>query len=355
MPLSITPEDGNLTIGHSDVGELSRRARLLSSTTGDYEGVGDDEAFLEDHAIIVPAIPTSIEWKGAGEKVYVSGTFVQWDRKLQLHRDKKGGFATTLQLTPGMYQLKFLVDGDMTTSNDLPTTVDYTNVLVNYIEIVAPLPAEADKQSLALIVPMPMSGAAMTRSKACKESDPAVRPTDKWVETRPPEIEAEIPTPKEAKPAPETSKPLPPPPTQTSRPPPPTRQQQSQQLQEPEQQELPRQALARRAYTKQIPRFLVDLDRYCNLEDAPHQHSSRVVSMLLQPYSLPTLLEKSVLDGIAPHMDDASVLVTPNHTVLNHLVPSRIKDSVLATSCTTRYKRKVCMLKIRNIHLTQDR
>jgi hypothetical protein len=39
--------------------------------------------------------------------------------------------------------------------------------------------------------------------------------------------------------------------------------------------------------------------------------------------------------------DDSSLLNNPNHTVLNHLATSSIKNGVLATSVTTRYKRKV--------------
>ena len=42
--------------------------------------------------------------------------------------------------------------------------------------------------------------------------------------------------------------------------------------------------------------------------------------------------------------DDNSVLNMPNHTVLNHLATSSIKNNVLATSVTTRYKRKVITL-----------
>jgi hypothetical protein len=38
------------------------------------------------------------------------------------------------------------------------------------------------------------------------------------------------------------------------------------------------------------------------------------------------------------------VLIMPNHTVLNHLATSSIKNGVLATSGTTRYKRKVIYL-----------
>ena len=41
--------------------------------------------------------------------------------------------------------------------------------------------------------------------------------------------------------------------------------------------------------------------------------------------------------------DDNSVLTMPNHTVLNHLATSSIKNNVLAVSATTRYKRKVSL------------
>jgi len=45
--------------------------------------------------------------------------------------------------------------------------------------------------------------------------------------------------------------------------------------------------------------------------------------------------------GTLPVKDDSSVLVIPNHTVLNHLATSSIKNNVLATSATTRYDQKV--------------
>src|SRR3982074_863637 len=45
--------------------------------------------------------------------------------------------STTLQLRPGTHHLKFIVDGDMRASDTLPTAVDFTNHLVNYIEVSA--------------------------------------------------------------------------------------------------------------------------------------------------------------------------------------------------------------------------
>lgn len=347
----ITPQDISSTIGLDDVGGLPRRASVLSSTTGDDEDVGTNVAFSEDQATIAPAIPTSIEWNRPGEEVYVTGTFVQWGRKLQLHRDEKGGFGTTLQLKPGMHQLKFLVDGDMITSDDLPTTVDYTNILVNYIEVVAPLPATAGKQPSAPAVPMSIPGAAMTHH-APGTAEFVARPLQTQTEMQAPEVEADSPPTKETMPAPEASGSLSISLTQTSRAPSPAQQHQLQQLQEPEQQELPRQRLPQVAFTKQIPQFL--LDRYSNPEAARFQRSSCVVNMLPQPPPLPIFLGKSILNGITPHKDDASVLITPNHTMLNHFATSSIKDGVLATSCTTRYKRKVSLPTFPKTYLRQD-
>jgi hypothetical protein len=53
-----------------------------------------------------------------------------------------------LHLLPGTHHLKFIVDGEMRTSNDLPTAVDLANVLVNYIEV----SPEGDQRRLEDIV-----------------------------------------------------------------------------------------------------------------------------------------------------------------------------------------------------------
>ena len=108
-----------------------------------------------------------------------------------------------------------------------------------------------------------------------------------------------------------------------------------------------RQVLPRAKYTNTIPQFLLDLDTYQNPQDERFQRSSRVVNDLPQPPSLPMFLSKSILNGTTPHKDDASVLIMPNHTVLNHLATSSIKSGVLATSGTTRYKRKVSYQRMR--------
>jgi hypothetical protein len=32
-----------------------------------------------------PTVPTTLEWRHGGEKVYVTGTIFQWNRKTRLH------------------------------------------------------------------------------------------------------------------------------------------------------------------------------------------------------------------------------------------------------------------------------
>lgn len=46
-----------------------------------------------------------------------------------------GVYETTISILPGTHHIRFLVDGVMQTSPDLPTTVDFGNNLVNYIEV----------------------------------------------------------------------------------------------------------------------------------------------------------------------------------------------------------------------------
>ena len=89
----------------------------------------------------------------------------------------------------------------------------------------------------------------------------------------------------------------------------------------------------------EVPKYLDDLDQ--PEHSKKYQRAARGVAEFATPPSLPLFLGKSILNGTTPMKDDSSVLNMPNHTVLNHLATSSIKNQVLATSVTTRYKRKV--------------
>lgn len=194
--------------------------------------------------------------------------------------------ATTLNLRPGTHHLKFIVDGEMRASDSLPTAVDFTNHLVNYIEV------NPDNKK-------------RSRKDSVKVSDNAVLPG-----VHPPQVVPDVQG-SHQEPHVEDGKP---------------------ERDEPE--EIPVGD-----FRNIIPQYLVDLDRE---EDSPaYQQAANVIGDAPTPPSLPLFLGKSILNGTTPMKDDSSVLNYPNHTVLNHLTTSSIKNGVLATSVTTRYKRKV--------------
>ncbi|KAH0556713.1 hypothetical protein GP486_005499, partial [Trichoglossum hirsutum] len=82
-------------------------------------------------------VPTTIEWNQGGKLLYVTGTFAGWNRKYRLRESSSGRFSFIIPLPPGTHHIKFIVDGEMRTSDDLPKAVDYGNILVNYIEVSA--------------------------------------------------------------------------------------------------------------------------------------------------------------------------------------------------------------------------
>jgi 1,4-alpha-glucan branching enzyme len=48
----------------------------------------------------------------AAREVFLAGTFNRWDpTKLPMHQDRDGAWKAALQLGPGRYEFKFVVDG----------------------------------------------------------------------------------------------------------------------------------------------------------------------------------------------------------------------------------------------------
>jgi 5'-AMP-activated protein kinase beta subunit, interaction domain len=174
----------------------------------------------------------------------------------------------------------------MTVSPDLPTTVDFGNNLVNYIEVSADdVPHDTKPSAEAMGTPVP-SG-------------------EKKVQSYPAQSKTRTEEGAPAKPAPRMKPVLP-----------------------------------ATQYTSNIPQYLTDLD---GAEDSTaYQYAAAAIDNLPPPPSLPGFLGKPILNAATPMKDDNSVLNMPNHTVLNHLATSSIKNNVLAVSATTRYKHKVC-------------
>lgn len=167
----------------------------------------------------------------------------------------------------------------MQTSPDLPTTVDFGNNLVNYIEV-SPDDVLPDAQDVTA-----------------------------------------TPTPQDEQPAGTTGD-------------------DDDSAKQQQQQQRHKQVLPPEAFSRIYPQYLLDYDEP---EDSPQaQAAAAAIEKLDTPPSLPGFLAKPILNSATLLKDDNSVLNMPNHTTLNHLATSSIKNGTLAVSATTRYRDKVC-------------
>jgi hypothetical protein len=209
------------------------------------------------------------------------------EANMNLRRASRPGvFRAMISVRPGTHHIRFIVDGNMTISPDLPTTVDFGNNLVNYIEV------SADD------VPQEVPIAAEGMGTPVLDEEKKLENTQDQPTAAEEEVQAVSSLPK--------TKPV----------------------------------LSAKHYTSNIPQYLLDLDKP---EDTiAYQQAAAAIEKLPQQPSLPGFLGKPILNAATPMKDDNSVLNMPNHTVLNHLATSSIKNNILAVSATTRYKRKVC-------------
>lgn len=328
LPIERDPEPASPIISPTDIsspadiGEddgLRRRHSMLSSTTLDDDEEIDAETFNTGLDSTQPKQPTTIVWRYPAHQVYITGSFVNWQRKLKMQKDAQTGqHAIVLHLSPGTHHMKFLVDGEMRPSDEYPTTVDYTNALMNYLEIMPQPPGPAEP------MPIPGAGATQTATRTAGSADvpSGTQASETGNELSSTLHETIVPTPASAS----AGQPAPAPDAQT----------QDQQPPKP-----PKKKLPRPKYTNEIPEMLLHLDLYNNPDDERYQRASKAMQNLPTPPTLPMFMQKSILNATTPVKDDASVLTMPNHTVLNHLATSSIRSGVLATSGTTRYKRKV--------------
>ncbi|KAM4056049.1 5'-AMP-activated protein kinase beta subunit, interaction domain-containing protein [Hirsutella rhossiliensis] len=263
---------GDVELGAESSDGLTRKSSALSANTVDDE---ESEELRVDKTR--PVVPTRLEWKRGGDKIYVTGTIFQWNRKQRLHpvEGKPGCFAATIHILPGTHHVRFLVDGIMQTSPDLPTTVDFGNNLVNYIEVNPDdLPLAQKQGGGGAQLEGEAEGALRSGSQAKDQPRPA-----KGRAVDPPA-----------------------------------------------------------SYQNAIPQYLLDFDQP---EESPaYRNAVAAIEKLPTPPSLPGFLGKPILNAATLMKDDNSVLNMPNHTVLNHLATSSIKNNVLAVSATTRYHNK---------------
>ncbi|RWA09980.1 hypothetical protein EKO27_g5128 [Xylaria grammica] len=256
-----------------DQSEITRRTSGLSNVTDE----DDAEELRVDKSR--PTLPTRITWLRGGQKVYVTGTPFQWGRKQRLvpAKGEDGVLETTIRVFPGTHHIKFLVDGTMQTSPDLPTTVDFGNNLVNYIEVSGDTPAVREinietgvlkAEEVQNLPSRQPSTANLTEVHLAKKRD----------------------------------------------------------------------IIPARVFSGRLPRYLEDFDQ--PEESRAYRASAVAMEKLPIPPALPSFLSKPIMNNTTLIKDDNSVLNMPNHTVLNHLATCSIRNNVLALSATTRYRDK---------------
>jgi len=246
--------------------------------------------------------------------VYITGTFCGWRKKYRLTKGPDSHILSAIvPLPPGTHHVKFLVDGELRTSDTLPTAVDSTGILVNYLEV------NADDM---LTTPLERQPSPDRAEALLPEQQPTSSPQAQ----------------KEQRSSPH------------NQPHPPQHNEQTHNhstLSSEDQFTFTRQRPQR--YTDVIPAYLRDFeenqDRYIVTGSAVHsQPESREqlggLIKVFPPPTLPLMLGKVILNSSSHLKDDNSVLAIPNHVVLNHLATSSIKNHVLAVSATTRYKKK---------------
>merc|ERR1719334_1674376 len=77
----------------------------------------------------------TIRWRGKGEEVRVAGEFSGWE-VVDMSKEGDGGtWAVKLNLGPGRYMYKFVVDGEWIVNQDMPTVNDEQGNQNNLIEV----------------------------------------------------------------------------------------------------------------------------------------------------------------------------------------------------------------------------
>ncbi|GAA96131.1 hypothetical protein E5Q_02792 [Mixia osmundae IAM 14324] len=222
--------------------------------------------------------------KKGPERVYVTGTFAnRWQTKIELSKKSNAtDFSALISLPPGPHRLKFIVDKQWKTSKNLPSATDQDGNLINYLQV-----HPSGQRGIPRVVTAPTDDSE-------EEEDPEEHI---WCSDIPPELIAYG----EASDAAEDA----------------IEQYLSSQQGEP---------------TDETP------------EQARERINKRYLPSLVQPPALPAQLERGVLNSTAlvpqGSGDDPMILPKPDHSVIDHLAASPIKQGLLCVGITKRYKRK---------------
>lgn len=97
---------------------------------GDAAGAAAEEAQRES-----AVVPTVLQWSQGGHSVYVTGSFNAWGERIPLRRASGNDCVVCLNLLPGTYQYKFIVDNEWRFAADQPTVRDEMGNINNCITV----------------------------------------------------------------------------------------------------------------------------------------------------------------------------------------------------------------------------
>lgn len=200
---------------------------------------------------------------------------------------REHGYTATINLRPGSYRIKFIVDDSWRCAKDMPTAVDDDGTLVNTIEVEAPQTEEEARTAWEMDEPLARPQGMFDCTAMLMTDDEDLE----WTK--------EIPA-----------------------------------------------SIYLYQYIEELPHMFDDEQTYrAHLQQG---YITPVPAPPALPRILEKVIVNSDthydnrLDQISPAgLDDNSILAVPNHVVLNHLTASAIKNGTLGVGTTTRYRKKV--------------
>ncbi|EGG11337.1 carbohydrate-binding module family 48 [Melampsora larici-populina 98AG31] len=234
-------------------------------------------------------VPTLITWKEPANEVYVTGTFSKWKQQIKLRKppvnnepNQENNFSALVALPPGPHRLKFIVDKRWKTSKYLPSATDDKGNLINYLQV------NPGDQPFRGLGPRGIWSGYTYANWSLGSSIGGLSG-----------------------------------------------------MLEEEQEEEER-------WTTEIPSALISYEEYHDEEgiEGEEEPGPNSAGFAAEPPKLPAQLKEGILnissrltDGLSIS-DDNSLLPKPDHSVLNHLAASPIKQGLLSVGVTSRYKRK---------------
>lgn len=104
----------------------------LTSTASNEAGA-TPSASMDDEEVMT--VPTLIFWEGDAHAVSISGSWDNWQRRVDLEPGSDGEHCVLLSLQPGDFQLKFFVDGTWQCASYLPTCADPRGIVNNLLTV----------------------------------------------------------------------------------------------------------------------------------------------------------------------------------------------------------------------------